>query len=460
MLKKIDGYHGRRRKKSLALYILDEAGFQAFKKNAKVRWQNWLKTTGFKAEGLNYTFLPSGNGEAEAVVAAGPDLEELGAMLRRCLPNGGYHFAKGCSADLSTFIYGWGLGGYRFDRYREVLLGKASLELPAEFNERLNLAQLKGVFVCRDLINTPPNDMLPSHLQTATAEIAQVYGARLETIVGEELIEKDFPAIHAVGKASSDAPRLLDMRWGDTGPSIVLVGKGVCFDSGGLDLKSAAGMKLMKKDMGGAAHVLAVATMVMDMGLPVRLRVLIPAVENAVSGNAFRPSDVLNTRKGLTVEVGNTDAEGRLVLADALTEAGSPDLIVDFATLTGAARVALGTGLPGVFASDDEIGARLVELGQTLSDPVWRLPLHTPYRGNLKSSVADINNISDAPYGGAITAALFLKEFVEPSVPWVHIDVMAWNSSDKAAHPTGGEAMGARAVYGLVESMIVTEQAL
>jgi leucyl aminopeptidase len=277
----------------------------------------------------------------------------------------------------------------------------------------------------------------------------------LSVIVGDALLKHNYPAVHAVGRASEKAPRLIDLRWGRKGPKVTLVGKGVCFDSGGLDLKTAAGMKLMKKDMGGAAHVLGLASMVMAAGLPLRLRVLVPAVENSVSGNAFRPLDVLKTRKGLTVEVGNTDAEGRLILCDALAEAcrEKPDLLIDFATLTGAARVALGAGLPALFCNDEALAQTLLDEGLARHDQLWRLPLHQPYRKSLDSQVADLNNISDAPFGGAITAALFLQAFVEAGIPWAHFDLMAWNTSASPGRPQGGEAMALRAVYGAIEQM-------
>jgi leucyl aminopeptidase len=286
-------------------------------------------------------------------------------------------------------------------------------------------------------------------------KLAKTHGARLSVIVGDALLKHNYPAVHAVGRASEKAPRLIDLRWGKKGPKVTLVGKGVCFDSGGLDLKTAAGMKLMKKDMGGAAHVLGLASMVMAAGLPLRLRVLVPAVENSVSGNAFRPLDVLKTRKGLTVEVGNTDAEGRLILCDALAEASreKPDLLIDFATLTGAARVALGTGLPALFCNDDALAHTLQDEGLARHDQIWRLPLHQPYRKGLDSQVADLNNISDAPFGGAITAALFLEAFVEAGVPWAHFDLMAWNLRAGPGRPQGGEAMGLRAAYGAIEQM-------
>ena len=298
--------------------------------------------------------------------------------------------------------------------------------------------------------------MGPEELATAASQLAGEYEADCNVIIGDDLLQANYPAIYEVGKASDRAPRLIDFRWGDKGPKITLVGKGVCFDTGGLDLKSPAGMLLMKKDMGGAAHVLGIAAAIMESNLACQLRVLIPAVENSVSGNAFRPSDVIKTRKGLTVEIGNTDAEGRLVLCDALAEAvrTKPDLIMDFATLTGAARVGLGTDLPALFCNDDKIAERIRKHSVACEDEVWRMPLHKPYRKMLDSQIADLNNISGGPYGGAITAALYLEEFVGTETSWAHFDVMAYNTSSRPGRPEGGEAMGLRAVYSMVKEMV------
>jgi len=295
--------------------------------------------------------------------------------------------------------------------------------------------------------------MGPEELGLAMVALAERKGARVRTIVGESLLHENYPLIHAVGRASSRTPRLLDLRWGDEhAPKVTLVGKGVCFDSGGLDLKSSANMKLMKKDMGGAAHVLGLASMIMDAKLPVRLRVLVPAVENSVSANAFRPLDVLRSRKGLTVEVGNTDAEGRLILADCLAEADreKPALLIDLATLTGAARTALGPDLPALFTADDKLAEEILSAGTQLADPMWRLPLWKPYRRMLDSKTADISSASDSAHAGAITAALFLQEFVSPTTPWAHIDVFSWNQAPRPGRPEGGEAMGLRALFHLI----------
>jgi leucyl aminopeptidase len=296
--------------------------------------------------------------------------------------------------------------------------------------------------------------MGPPHLAEAAKDIARAHKAKFNVIVGDDLLKKNYPAIHAVGRAAARPPRLIELAWGNSGPRLTLVGKGVCFDSGGLDLKTAAGMLLMKKDMGGAALMLALAQMIMDAGLKIRLRLLIPAVENAVDGNAYRPLDVIRTRKGITVEIGNTDAEGRVILCDALAEAQSdkPDLILDAATLTGAARVALGPDLPALFCNDDDVADALLRHGRAEDDPMWRMPLHKGYRRMLDSKVADINNVSDGPYAGAITAALYLQEFIDPGTPWAHIDTMAWNTRDRPGRPEGGEALGLRALFAFVSA--------
>jgi leucyl aminopeptidase len=303
----------------------------------------------------------------------------------------------------------------------------------------------------RDLINAPPNELGPTALSAAAKAVADQFGATFKETVGDDLLTNNYPAIHAVGRAAEDAPRLIEISWGSPDlPTVALVGKGVCFDSGGLDIKSAAGMKLMKKDMGGSAHVLGIAHCVMAMGLKVHLKVLIPAVENAIAGNAMRPGDVVATRAGITVEIGNTDAEGRVILADALTRAGeaSPEVVIDCATLTGAARVALGTELPALFCNNDTFADEILAAGQNANDPLWRMPLWPGYRKMIEGKVADITNSPDGGYAGAITAALFLERFAPADAAWAHTDIMAWNLSSKPGRPEGGEAMGMRAFVG------------
>lgn len=412
----------------------------------------WLNASGFKGKG--HALVPGGDG-LSAVVVGVKSLQDawlLGDVVNK-LPAGRYHLD--INADTSErAALSWLLGAYRFDRYKTTDPVEAALVIDnAALVERVRKVA-EGVALVRDLVNTPAADMMPEHLSETMASLAQTFGAQFSDIVGEDLLTHHYPTIHAVGRASVHPPRLLDLRWGDENhPKITLVGKGVCFDSGGLDLKPASNMRLMKKDMGGAAHVLGLARMIMALELPIRLRVLIPAVENAVAGNAFRPGDVLTTRKGLTVEVDNTDAEGRLVLCDALAEADteSPDLIVDFATLTGAARVALGTELPGFFCDADDVAQALTEAGKVSRDPVWQLPLFDQYEDMLKSDIADLVNCPTTPFGGAITAGLYLRRFVEKS-PWVHFDIMAWNQRALPGRPVGGEAFGVRAVLAMLEA--------
>ena len=422
----------------------------------------WVDSLRFTAKAGRHCLLPGADGAlARVLVGVDPaDGPYAYAGLPAVLPMGRYRLeavdgSAGLRGQANEAALGWALGSYAFGRYRKPR-EFASLAWPKGVDRGAVARTAQATRLVRDLINTPAGDMGPGELAAAARRLAKAHGARLSVIVGDALLKHNYPAVHAVGRASEKAPRLIDLRWGKKGPKVTLVGKGVCFDSGGLDLKTAAGMKLMKKDMGGAAHVLGLAAMVMDAGLPLRLRVLVPAVENSVAGNAFRPLDVLKTRKGLTVEVGNTDAEGRLILSDALAEAcrDKPDLLIDFATLTGAARVALGTGLPALFCNDEALAQGLLAEGLAQHDPLWRLPLHQPYRKGLESQVADLNNISDAPFGGAITAALFLEAFVAAGVPWAHFDLMAWNLRAGPGRPQGGEAMGLRAAYGAIEQMV------
>ncbi|MGH9320777.1 MAG: leucyl aminopeptidase family protein, partial [Vicinamibacteria bacterium] len=361
--------------------------------------------------------------------------------------------------DAEAAALGFALGTYRFERLRkssEKEKELARLAWPEGSDRKRVTSAAEATMLVRDLINTPASDLGPAELASAAEDVAKKYQGALRVIVGDALLEQGYPAIHAVGRAAAPdrAPRLIDVTFGEPSlPKVTLVGKGVCFDSGGLDLKPANNMKLMKKDMGGGAHVLGLASMIGDAGIPVRLRVLIPAVENSVSGSALRPLDVVRTRKGTTIEIGNTDAEGRVVLADALAEASSesPALLLDFATLTGAARVALGAELPALFCNDEPTAAALVAKAEAESDPLWRMPLFKPYRKQIESKVADLTNSTDSPLAGAITAALFLQEFVSAGIPWAHVDLMAWNTSSRPGRPEGGEAMGMRAAYAVIE---------
>jgi leucyl aminopeptidase len=418
--------------------------------------RRWVRDTRFTAEPGTICLLGGTDGGLQRVLVGIGEEGEMWdwAALPAKLPEAVYRvdgpLAPGAADNAAL---GWALGVYRFGRYRKQQRSFPTLAWP-DGCDRVGVERAaSATFLVRDLINAPAADMGPEELAAAAKTVADGHGARFAVIVGDELLVRNYPAVHAVGRASSRAPRLIDLQWGDeSNPRVTLVGKGVCFDSGGLDIKAASGMKLMKKDMGGAANMLGLARMVMSANLPVRLRVLIPAVENSISGNALHPLDVIETRKGITVEIGNTDAEGRVILADALAEAASeqPALMVDCATLTGAARVALGTELPALFTNDDALARALLAHGAATSDPLWRLPLWKAYRRHLDSKVADLTNAPDIAFAGAITAALFLAEFAKPVEPWAHIDIMAWNTDSRPGRPEGGEAMGMRALYGLI----------
>jgi leucyl aminopeptidase len=380
------------------------------------------------------------------------------AGLADRLPPQTYHLATELNAAAAThFVLGWLVGAYRFSRYKSVpgTTERAVLVIPPGADTAYAESAAAATAFARDLINTPPNDMGPAELADAASELAVSLGARCRILVGDELKEHGFPLIHAVGAGSPRQPRLIDLRWGDRDAlRVTLVGKGVCFDTGGLDLKPSAGMLLMKKDMGGAACALGLAMLLMRLNAPVQLRVLIPAVENSVDGGAYRPSDVLRSRKGLSVEVGNTDAEGRLVLADALAEADaeSPDLLIDMATLTGAARVALGPELPAAFSPDEDLLATLRACADDEADPIWPLPLWPGYEDELSSKIADLGNVSTTPFAGSIIGALFLKRFVTVTSAWLHLDMYAWNSKDRPGRPVGAEAQCIRALYRLIRA--------
>jgi leucyl aminopeptidase len=421
--------------------------------------RNWVETNQFKGKAGEFCILPGDDGVPERILAGFEHREMLWAVadLPAKLPVGEYFLQGELSEDdLIQASIGWGLGQYRFDQYRKNE-NKPVPVLYVGFEQLRIHSMVDSVALVRNLINTPANHMMPQDLEQVMRHMADRYGADLTVVKGPALLEENFPAIHAVGRASVHAPRLLELNWGDEdAPLITLVGKGVCFDTGGLDIKPSANMRIMKKDMGGAAHVLGLANMIMQMDLPLSLQVLIPAVDNAISGDAYRPGDVLNTRAGKTVEVDNTDAEGRLVLCDALAYAAEfePDVMIDFATLTGAARVALGTEIPVFFCNNRALMQRLQVASTTSNELIWNLPLHKPYFEKLKSNVADMTNSGDA-YGGAITAALFLNEFVPESLPWAHFDVMAWNLRNRAGRPVGGEAMGLFAVLEYLEENFV-----
>jgi leucyl aminopeptidase len=442
---------------AIPILPLERERFKEWQTHLSAGRKEWLAASGFTAEAGTVCLVPDAKGRPERVLfGLDPADPWCWANLPPKLPKGFYRIEAALDAHSTAWVaMAWQLACYQFTRYR----GRDGREWPllawpATADRGYVSRTVAAIHMVRDLVNTPAADMGPEELAAAAAGLAERKGARVKVTVGEALLQENYPAIHAVGRASPRAPRLIDLRWGDErAPKVTLVGKGVCFDSGGLDLKGAVNMKLMKKDMGGAANVLGLASMVMDAQLPVRLRVLIPAVENVVSGNAFRPLDVLRTRKGISVEVGNTDAEGRLVLADALAEGDreKPALLIDLATLTGAARTALGPDLPALFTPDDALAADLLAAGVEVADPLWRLPLWKPYRRMLDSKVADINNAHDSPYAGAITAALFLQEFVSPATPWAHLDIFSWNPAARPGRPEGGEAMALRALYRVIE---------
>lgn len=447
--------------KTIPIIPIEREVFDAWLKMQPAAMKRWVESAGFKAEPDSVSLVQGPDGRLGSVLLGVERHDGLWsyAGLPSRLPSGSYRIDARFEPDGATSVaLGWALGCYRFDRYKGNKKKGGDRAFPAlawpQGCDRGQVRRAAGATaLVRDLINTPAGDMGPAELASAARKLGRGHGARVGVITGDALLKQNYPAIHAVGRASANAPRLIDLRWGRANaPKVTLVGKGVCFDSGGLDLKTASGMLRMKKDMGGAAHVLGLAGMIMGAKLDVRLRVLVPAVENSVAGNAFRPLDVLKTRKGITVEIGNTDAEGRLVLCDALAEADreQPALVVDCATLTGAARVALGADLPALFCNDDDVAAELLTHGEAELDELWRLPLHAPYRRLLDSKVADINNVSEGGQGGAITAALYLQEFVSPSTPWVHLDIMAWNASARPGRPAGGEAMGMRALYALI----------
>jgi leucyl aminopeptidase len=423
----------------------------------------WAEAQGFKGEGRTHLLLPAGDGSLAGVVMGlgaarerdPMDKAELAVgLLPGALPAGRYRLAGGVE-DAELAAVAWGLGAYRFRRYKSAngngeASGRPQLELPPGADPDRAAAAVDAVWMGRDLINTPAGDMGPAELEEAVRRLAARHGASVRSVVGDDLLAENLPMIHAVGRASQRAPRLIDLTWGSAGaPCVTLVGKGICFDTGGLDLKPAAGMLLMKKDMGGAAAALALAHMIMAGRLGVRLRVLIPAAENSVAGNAFRPGDVLRSRAGKTVEIGNTDAEGRLVLADALALADEerPDTLMSFATLTGAARTALGPELPPLYTDDDRLAEAIAAAGNRVGDPVWRMPFWSGYESTLDSAVADMNNVSEGPFAGSVTAALFLRRFVGGARRFAHLDIYGWRQQPKPLGPKGGEVQGARAMF-------------
>jgi leucyl aminopeptidase len=441
------------------LHLVDKAGFDAWLTTQPAPARTAAAAQRFSGVAGELAILPNNQPELWSAVLGVGDSGKLGpwclAKAAERLPEGSYRIAGG---DPGAAALGWLLGQYCFDRYRKAADDVGARVLltsqPARIEEAVRVAEATALV--RDMVNTPASDMGPADLVDAVEAIAQGHNAQVRVTRGDALA-RDYPMIAAVGRAATQArgPRLIELEWGDPAhPRVAIVGKGVCFDSGGLDIKPASGMLLMKKDMGGAAHALALAQLVMQARLPVRLHLLVPAVENAISADAFRPGDVLVSRKGMTVEIGNTDAEGRLILADALTRAGedAPALIVDFATLTGAARVALGPDLPALFVNDDALATEFLAAADAAGDPLWRMPLWPGYGDMLKSGVADLNNAPEGGFAGAVTAALFLERFVPGGTPWAHLDTFAWRPSAKPGRPKGGEALGLRAAWRLLQT--------
>ncbi len=444
-------------KNATPIIALTITGYAAWLKAQDKRTQAWVKARGFEAEVGAVLMLPSAAGAVQSVVAivdAAANIWSL-AHLPAQLPAGNYEIdtARGTrwsTAILAEVALGFALAQYRFERYKKQKQKLLTLQLPKAVDIESIEDKVAAITLVRDLINTPANDMSPADLSKAARAVAKQTGARFSEIAGDDLLKKNYPAIHAVGRAADSPPRLIELTHGNPShPLVVLVGKGVTFDTGGLDIKPYASMKLMKKDMGGAALVLGLAQLIIASKLPVRLRVLIPAVENSISSNAFRPQDIINSRKGLTIEIGSTDAEGRLILADALTEGdnGKPALMIDVATLTGAARTALGTELPALYSNREDVARDIARTSMATHDPMWQLPLWQGYAKHVNSQIADVTNTPNYGFAGSITAALFLERFVSASTPWVHIDSYAWNNENAPGRPQGGEALGLRALF-------------
>ena len=442
-----------------SIWCVDQESWSKIRAALAAPARAFAEASAFEPKPGNFLLLPGDDGIAGALFGVDPPLAKardplLPGKLASLLPDGAWRFAAP-PADPKLAALAFALQGYRFSRYRaaDEKAKAPRLELPGDVDAAELSRTIAAVFLVRDLINTPANDLGPAEIDAAVRDVGKRFGAEVRSIVGDDLLRENFPLVHAVGQGSARAPRLIDLRWGESKhPKIALVGKGVVFDTGGLDIKPSAAMLLMKKDMGGAASALGLASMIMDAKLPVQLRVVIPTVENAVSGNAMRPGDIFKSRKGATVEIGNTDAEGRLILADALALADeeAPELIVDFSTLTGAARVALGPDLPAAFTDDDKLATELAAFAAREADPIWRLPLWRPYQSMLDSKIADVNNVSSGAFAGAITAALFLSRFVERAKSWLHFDLFAWTPQAKPGRPEGGEAQTIRGLYALL----------
>ena len=446
---------------ALRLVVLDRATFPAWLSAQPAPVQAWLNAQGFNATAGTQQLVPRADGEPAFVAVGIGDAADPFALahLPALLPAQWVYRLDAESpvkVDPSLLLLGWGLGAYRFERYLKTPKKTARLLIEDAGVENTEaFALLKASTLVRDLVNTPTEHMGPAELEAVAIRIAQAYGGKIKVVVGDDLLTQNFPTIHAVGRASHRAPRLIELTWGDPAhPLLAICGKGVCFDTGGLSIKTYDGMRNMKKDMGGSAHALALAQLVMARKLPVHLQLLVPAVENSIGPNAFRPGEVIVTRNGLSVEIDNTDAEGRLVLCDAIAYAAEsrPDLLMDFSTLTGAARIALGPDVPALFCNDEELAADYLDAGVRQRDPLWRLPLWRPYLSYLRSGVADLANGSASRMGGAIVAALYLERFVPEGQRWTHVDAYAWNDSERPGKPAGGEAQGLRAAFALLKT--------
>jgi leucyl aminopeptidase len=443
--------------KAIPLVIVHSDNFDAFLTHTDAHTRAWLCATGFRGKPHTHALVPAPAGGIAQVLVGVRDAADVYALshLPLALPSGVYSISSHHDLlDPFAAVLSWGLGSYQFKRYKKAIVSPANL-LVAK-SEALGRAEnvIAATSLIRDLVNTPTEDMGPQHLADVARDLATEFGATFREWAGDDLLKHNFPAIHAVGRASDRAPRLIELTWGDpTHPRVAVVGKGVCFDTGGVNIKGADGMRWMKKDMGGGAHALGLARLIMAEKLPVSLHMLVPAVENAISGNAYRPGDIITTRKGLTVEIGNTDAEGRVVLCDALAFAAEskPEIIIDFATLTGAARVALGPELPATFCNDETWIAALIAASEQTRDPLWRMPLWQSYNAMIEPAIADLNN-TGGPQAGAVTAALFLEHFIPAGQAWIHIDLFAWNPKSRPGRPEGGEAQTLRATLEMLRN--------
>jgi leucyl aminopeptidase len=443
--------------KATPITVVDRAAFQALAPGLPEATRAWLATVGFVGAADSHALVPGADGRLAQVFAGVGHVAHPFALssLPLALPAGEYRLDDaGLALQAEAAAMSWELGGYRFDLYKPAKREPATLWLASGADAERGLALAAAIAATRDLVNTPAEHMGPAELAGAAKALAAQYGAKYSETVGDALLKKNFPSIHAVGRASMRSPRLIEVNWGNPKhPKLALVGKGVCFDTGGLNIKPGEGMRQMKKDMGGAANALGLATLIMALKLPVRLQLLIPAVENSISGNAYRPGDIIKTRKGLHIEIGNTDAEGRVILCDALAYAaeGEPDLVIDLATLTGAARVALGAQLPALFAKHMDTARDLVDLGLKLDDPLWHMPLWAPYHAGIESNIGDIVNTGKSPLAGAINAALFLEDFLPAQQDWLHVDLFAWNDAPRPGRPVGGEAQTLRTLLAYLE---------